>query len=103
MNPLPEITKLYDALAELQHATNGTTYPQDHRIWDAAKKAEEALAGRERVLGALGQESGSLQIGDFNLFRRGNKIAIHFEGGEGGDFSEKDVERAIRHYYQGAF
>lgn len=49
------------------------------------------------------RESSGLKIGEFSIFRRGDKIAIHCDDGEGGDFPEKEVEQAIRMYYAGAF
>lgn len=48
---------------------------------------------------AMKRESIGLQVGEFSLFRRGDKIAIHHESGEGGDFSEAELAASIKAFY----
>lgn len=52
---------------------------------------------------AMKRESIGLQVGEFSLFRRGDKIAIHHESGEGGDFSEAELAASIKAFYAAAF
>lgn len=85
-----EVSRLCDKLLE-----------QGKELTAALMKRQAAKATGQHDDGwqPMERESNGLQVGEFNLFRRGEKIAIHHESGEGGDFSELELAKAIKGFY----